>query len=360
MDLTRDAMLVSLRINNWSGRRYDREASNDVALRNDADPSAGRYNKRPPAQGGLRRHDQDHEQGPGPALREYPPPGTTPDRASSPRPTTTTTLRPSTNSPSSWSPSATRSSTITNTNIDQARIGLGGLFRTEDYPAKSSLRHRFAIQYRIVPVPNPEHFLADLAAGDADRVKRDIEALVQERLQGRHHGPLQAPRRGRRPRRQAPRRRCRGQAARFQEQPHRQYPRPGRHRAPAEHLRRRAAGPALPAGEGPHRQRRSRRTPSFRLLQSCNARARQARRRGPRRQVRRLLRPARRRPQGSRLMTSRAINDAGTRLSRCVTAPSPGPALLRQPDPCACRCGRTPPGRRSPATATTSASRRHG
>ena len=43
MDLTRDAMLVSLRINNWSGRRYDREASNDVTERNDADPSAGRF-----------------------------------------------------------------------------------------------------------------------------------------------------------------------------------------------------------------------------------------------------------------------------------------------------------------------------
>ena len=34
-----------------------------------------------------------------------------------------------------------------------------------------------------MPVPDARHFIADLAAGDADRVKRDIENLVQERLE---------------------------------------------------------------------------------------------------------------------------------------------------------------------------------
>ena len=46
MNLTHDAMLVSLRINSWSGRLYDRQASQQVAVHNDADSSAGRYNKR--------------------------------------------------------------------------------------------------------------------------------------------------------------------------------------------------------------------------------------------------------------------------------------------------------------------------
>ena len=46
MNLTHDAMLVSLRINSWSGRLYDRQASQQVAVHNDADTSAGRYNKR--------------------------------------------------------------------------------------------------------------------------------------------------------------------------------------------------------------------------------------------------------------------------------------------------------------------------
>ena len=46
MNLTHDAMLVALHISAWSGRLYDREASNQVAAHNDASSSAGRYNKR--------------------------------------------------------------------------------------------------------------------------------------------------------------------------------------------------------------------------------------------------------------------------------------------------------------------------
>ena len=46
MNLTHDAMLVSLRINAWSGRLYDRQASNHVAAHHDASASAGRYNTR--------------------------------------------------------------------------------------------------------------------------------------------------------------------------------------------------------------------------------------------------------------------------------------------------------------------------
>ena len=44
MNLTQDAMLVSLRISAWSGRLYDRQASNHVAAHHDATASAGRYN----------------------------------------------------------------------------------------------------------------------------------------------------------------------------------------------------------------------------------------------------------------------------------------------------------------------------
>ena len=36
MNLTHDAMLVSLRINIWSGRLYDRQASQQVAIHPEA------------------------------------------------------------------------------------------------------------------------------------------------------------------------------------------------------------------------------------------------------------------------------------------------------------------------------------
>ena len=67
-------------------------------------------------------------------------------------------------------------------NVDQARLDLGRLFRIEDYPAKEALQGRFGIRYRIVPVPDADHFMARLASDDTARVKRDIESQIEERL----------------------------------------------------------------------------------------------------------------------------------------------------------------------------------
>ena len=64
MNLTQDAMLVSLRISAWSGRLYDRQASNHVAAHHDATASAGRYKQAPAAQGRLRRAHRHHERCP--------------------------------------------------------------------------------------------------------------------------------------------------------------------------------------------------------------------------------------------------------------------------------------------------------
>ena len=46
MNLTHDAMLVGLHIAAWSGRLYDRQASDHVAAAHEASAGAGRYNKR--------------------------------------------------------------------------------------------------------------------------------------------------------------------------------------------------------------------------------------------------------------------------------------------------------------------------
>ena len=63
--------------------------------------------------------------------------------------------------------------------VDQARLDLGRLFRLEDYPGTEALQGKFAIRYRIVPVPDARHFMADLAQGETERVKRDIEQQVR-------------------------------------------------------------------------------------------------------------------------------------------------------------------------------------
>ena len=181
MDLTHDAMLVSLRISAWSGRLYDRKASNHVAVHHEASASAGRYNK-----------------------------CLLPKAAFAAIPATMSKARSSHYEQTlPWDDQGSRLLTVANyehymelldglrermvrerarfiedyeDNIDQARLDLGKLFHIEDYPSKEALQGRFGIRYRITPVPDADHFMAKLASDDTDRVKRDIEHQIEERL----------------------------------------------------------------------------------------------------------------------------------------------------------------------------------
>ncbi len=181
MDLTRDAMLVGLRISAWSGRLYDREASDHVAAHHDASTSVGRYNKRLLPKAALAPLNATMNEA---RTRHY-----------------------SNSLP--WDDKGSRLLTVANYEyytqvmdglrerlvrerarfiedfdhyVEQARIDLGKLFRIEDYPSKDHLRDRFSIRYRITPVPDSEHFMATLASEDTDRVKRDIERHIEEQL----------------------------------------------------------------------------------------------------------------------------------------------------------------------------------
>ena len=181
MDLNSDAMLVSLRIAAWSGRLYDRDASTHVAVHHDASTSAGRYNKR-----------------------------LLPKDAFAALTATVSKARCAHYEQTlPWDDKGARLLTVANYerytelmdglcermvrersrfiedyegNIDRARLDLGRLFRIEDYPPTAALRGKFAIAYRIAPVPDAEHFMAKLASDDTERVKHDIERQIEERL----------------------------------------------------------------------------------------------------------------------------------------------------------------------------------
>ena len=183
MNLNSDAMLASLRIAAWSGRLYDRDASAHVAVHHDASASAGRYNKRLLPKEAFA------------ALTAT---------VSKARATHYEQTMP-------WDDKGSRLLTVANydrytelmdglcermvrerarfieaydENIDRARLELGRLFHIGDYPSRDALRERFAIVYRIAPVPDAGHFMARLAGDDSERIKRDIERQVEERLRG--------------------------------------------------------------------------------------------------------------------------------------------------------------------------------
>ena len=183
MDLNRDAMLVGLHIAAWSGRLYDRQASDHVAVAHEASTGAGRYNKRLLPKAAFA------------ALTATMSEARTKHYANS----------------LPWDDKGARLLTVANYEhytelmdgfrervvrqrarfiedyddyVDQARLDLGKLFRIEDYPSKEDLQGKFAIRYRITPVPDADHFIAQLASDDTERVKRDIESHIEEQLHG--------------------------------------------------------------------------------------------------------------------------------------------------------------------------------
>ena len=93
MNLTHDAMLVSLRISAWSGRLYDRQASNHVAAHHDAAASAGRYNKRLLPKAAFAALTATMSESRSQHYSNSACPGTTRARGCSPSPTTSATRR---------------------------------------------------------------------------------------------------------------------------------------------------------------------------------------------------------------------------------------------------------------------------
>ncbi|MCY4442814.1 MAG: hypothetical protein OXE53_21715 [Deltaproteobacteria bacterium] len=181
MDLNRDAMLVGLHISAWSGRLYDREASDHVAAHHDASASAGRYNKRllPKAAFSALTATMSEAR-----TRHYANSLPWDDKGS--RLLTVANYERYTELMDGLRERVVRQRARFIEDYDhyvaQARLDLGKLFRIEEYPSKETLQDRFSISYRITPVPDADHFIARLASDDTDRVKRDIERHVEEQL----------------------------------------------------------------------------------------------------------------------------------------------------------------------------------
>ena len=181
MDLTRDAMLVTLRIHHWSGKRYDRKASDHVAYHHDADADAGRYTKRllpKAAFAALTRAVS--------AARTAHYDNTLPWDDQGRRLLTVDNFDYYTATLDGCIEQMVRARTRFvdeyGLHVARARANLGRLFDADDYPPKEALAQKFRIRYQVTPVEDARHFLARLGADDAARVRRDIERDVEARI----------------------------------------------------------------------------------------------------------------------------------------------------------------------------------
>ncbi|HEV2498088.1 MAG TPA: hypothetical protein VGY31_00730 [Terriglobia bacterium] len=177
--LSSRVMLSLLSTSVWSARRYDEEASEEIAQRHGAQADAGRYNKVLLPKAALseiqkivsearQEHyfmtlpwdDNGYRVLPAAAYMEH----TEKMRALSNR----------------FTPAV---ETFVSQLVEEAKVRLGGLFRGADYPAPEDLRSKFSFETKVTPLPDANDFRVSLGEEEKDRLKRQITAAVEASLQ---------------------------------------------------------------------------------------------------------------------------------------------------------------------------------
>jgi len=67
--------------------------------------------------------------------------------------------------------------------VEEAKVRLGGLFRSEDYPAPEELRSKFSFETKVMPLPDAGDFRVSLGDEEKERIKRQITTAVEASLQ---------------------------------------------------------------------------------------------------------------------------------------------------------------------------------
>lgn len=64
--------------------------------------------------------------------------------------------------------------------VNDAKARLNGMFDQDDYPTVDELRGKFGMEVRVMPVPTAEDFRVSMSDVQAERIRRDIERHVSE------------------------------------------------------------------------------------------------------------------------------------------------------------------------------------
>ena len=180
--LSSRAMLCALSISMWSARKHDPDASQEIAQRHGAQADAGRYHKvllpkealaevQKIVSDARQEHyfmtlpwdDNGYRVLPSAAYMDH----TEKMRELSKR----------------FTPAVEALAKEFGNLVEQARVRLGGLFRSEDYPARDELRSKFSFATKVMPLPDAGDFRVTLGDEEKERIRRQITATVEASLQ---------------------------------------------------------------------------------------------------------------------------------------------------------------------------------
>jgi hypothetical protein len=176
------AMLAAVHISIWTAVKHDRGVSRDVAERNGAPMSAGRYNKQ--LLRGANKLDELRTLAG--QVRQYFYKITLPwtDEGYRLLPANlyfdlTARMR---EFEASFEQGVEAFLTVYPQYIEQVRPELNGLFREEDYPKAEKLRRKFGVKLEVLPIPTGNDFRVQMSAEEQARVAREIDTNVRQSL----------------------------------------------------------------------------------------------------------------------------------------------------------------------------------
>jgi len=182
MNLSDRALLVQLNISQWTARKYDKRATQQVADSNNTTMAAGRYNKSLlPMNDYL---DRVHKKAT--FIREKYYKNTLPWGMDG------TMMLPTSNylqfmndfrkEKSEWLTCVNDFVTAYPQLVLNAQQLLGGLYDPADYPAQHLIADKFKMDMAIFPVPSSD-FRVSIASEELSRIQQDVEARVKDAQQ---------------------------------------------------------------------------------------------------------------------------------------------------------------------------------
>jgi hypothetical protein len=173
------AMVVSLSISRWTGRRLDRKITNEVNKSHNAAEDAGRYNKLLLPKEALDDIESIASET-GNEFRKR----TLPWIDNGGRIMSADAFM----AHAAWMRGQERKFMRAVEDflakypgyVQDARVRLNGMFDIDDYPHVEVLRSKFGMEMKVLPVPSPADFRVAMSQAQADQIRKDIERHVAE------------------------------------------------------------------------------------------------------------------------------------------------------------------------------------
>ena len=182
MELNDRALLVQLSISQWTGRKFDKKVTNEVAYQHGVNAAVGRYHKALlPATDKLK---QVHQKSTFIRTEFY--------RNTLPWGLEGTMILPTANylnfmsefrkHKSDWNALVEEFIKHYEDIKNDAQQVLGSLYNEDDYPSVDQMQYKFRMDLAVFPIPAND-FRVDISSDELTRIQQDVEARVQSAAQ---------------------------------------------------------------------------------------------------------------------------------------------------------------------------------